>query len=273
LSKEQALLEQIDKIANLVVEKSLEGQGYVLYSGGVDSSILATLVSKKVKPGLWNLLTLGVSDSFDTRQAAADATSEMSSFLQLPLIVREVSRKRICEALDEVRGIISVESLSHLEDCVAFYVICEEIRGEVGDQETLLLSANGPDELFCGYDRFRRIVDAFGYEEAQDEITRALNVAKILRENIISIAHHFNLRIKEPFFDSEFVKFCMHKIPIELKIRRGNDLVRKRIWRDYAAYLGIAREIAQRPKKAMQYSMGIHKIVFPLIKESQAAVR
>jgi asparagine synthase (glutamine-hydrolysing) len=183
-----------------------------------------------------------------------------------------VCPEKIFHALDETKRMVSVQSLPQLEDCVAFYLICEQIRNETKEGGKLLLSANGPDELFCGYDRFRRIVDSAGYEATQREIIRSLRAADILRENVQIIARSFELKIVEPFFEEEFVNFCI-KIPIELKILKGNDMLRKRIWRHYAQYLGISKQVAEKPKKAMQYSMGIHKILSPLIKKERSIIR
>jgi asparagine synthase (glutamine-hydrolysing) len=265
---EKSLITQLDHFAKEAVYKSLDEHGYILYSGGVDSSVLASLVSRKVNQDQWNLFTVGVFGSQDIRNSITEAGIG-PIFSPLPLLVREVDQQRIIHALKEIKSIVSVHSVSHLEDCTAFYVICEEINKQTRGEKNLLLSANGPDELFCGYDRFRRIVDVFGYDEAEREINRALEIADILRENVNLIAKCFDVKIVEPFFDSDFVSFCVQKIPIQLKIQRGNDTLRKRIWRHYAQYLGIPKEIAERPKKAMQYSMGIHKIVLPLIKRQQ----
>ncbi|MDH2900955.1 MAG: asparagine synthase-related protein [archaeon] len=266
---EQLLIEELDRIARRAVDRCFEERGFVLYSGGIDSSILAALVSRKVKPGLWNLFTLGVSNSQDIRNAVSSGLNGAIRFSSLPQMVKELDEQKIIRAAEETKNIVSVQSISHFEDCTAFYAICEEIRRLTTDTRNLLLSANGPDELFCGYDRFRRIVDTSGYEATKREIIQALESANILREQVKKIAARFDIKIVEPFFDSEFVGFCSKQIPIELKISKGNDLLRKRIWRNYGLYLGIPKEIVEKPKKAMQYSMGIHKVILSLIKKEQ----
>jgi asparagine synthase (glutamine-hydrolysing) len=265
---EQALIEELDLVARQSVDRCLDDHGFVLFSGGIDSAILATLVSEKVEPGGWNLFTLGVTGSQDIRNSIAKAKGPLG-FSLLPPVVSQVDEAKIVRAATEVKNMIEVHSISHFEDCVAFYAICEEISRLTRKRRNLLLSANGPDELFCGYDRFRRIVDASGYKDVEREIVRALESANILRTQVKRIAECFNTTVVEPFFDSEFVSFCSERIPAELKILKGNDLLRKRIWRNYGRYLGVPKEIAEKPKKAMQYSMGIHKIVLSLLRRER----
>jgi asparagine synthase (glutamine-hydrolysing) len=265
---ERLLIEKLGLLAQAAVDKWVEERGFLLYSGGVDSSVLAALVSKRAQPEGWNLFTLGASGSQDIKESNNLLhRSGGIDFMQFPRIISEVREDEVLSAVSEIKKRASFRSLSHFEDCVAFYLICNDIRNRTKNSKILLLSANGPDELFCGYDRFRRMVDSFGYEAVKEEIIRALEAARILREHVKDMASYFNVTIGEPFFDGEFASFCIKEIPVELKILRGNDMLRKRIWRNFALTLGISEYVANRPKKAMQYSMGIHKVVLSLMKQ------
>lgn len=268
---QEVLLEELDFIAKRVVDQCLSDKGFVLYSGGIDSAILATLVMNKVRPKAWGLFTLGVSGSQDTTNLIAESNlwNLLSSFRR---IVREIDKERVTAAAKETAKIVNVPSISHFEDCTAFYLICEEINKIAEGKDSILLSANGPDELFCGYDRFRRIVDEGGYKAAELEITRALDLSNILRAQVRLIATHFELAILEPFFQTDFVNFCSKKIPTELKILKNGDMLRKRIWRRYGEYLSIPNEIVTKRKKAMQYSMGIHKSILSLVKRGELTI-
>jgi asparagine synthase (glutamine-hydrolysing) len=264
----ESLIRELDLVANRAVESCLAPNGFVLYSGGIDSTILATLVEKKVQPKSWGLFTLGVRGSKDTTNYFGEGNS-VQIFSAFRKIVCEIAEDRVTLAAKKIVKMADFLSISHFEDCTAFYLISEEIKKLPEGNESILLSANGPDELFCGYDRFRRILDTDGYRAAELEIDQALNSANNLRAQVKLIATSFGLKILEPFFQAQFVDFCWKKIPIELKILKNNDLLRKRIWRSYGKYLGIPNDIATRPKKAMQYSMGLHKIIVSLVKTGE----
>ena len=55
-------------------------------------------------------------------------------------------------------------------------------------------------------------------------------------------------------------------VPLDLKITHQDDVVRKHLVRSVATELGVSPDIAARPKKAFQYSAGIHKALKRLAK-------
>lgn len=227
------------------------------YSGGIDSGILASLVAefgKKV-----SLLTMGRSSSSDV----ASVIGKSKASLQLDSAVAVIERSDVENAAMHVLDFGSVSNLSHFEDCVAFWLIAET-ASKLGGKECVI-SANGPDELFCGYDRFRRLLDSSGYESVNEEIRNSLVVAEGLSRRVKMVVSHFGLGIQEPFLTSEFTQMAL-QIPAQYKILPKNDILRKRIWRCLGRSIGVPEEIVLRPKKAMQYGMGIHGIVNSMMK-------
>jgi asparagine synthase (glutamine-hydrolysing) len=213
------------------------------------------LESKNVTP-----VALGIAGSSDIMSAS----SWNAPGLQTDPVISTIQHSNIEIAATKVSPIVTVSSLSHFEDCVAFWLISEEVSKM--NNSDCILSANGPDELFCGYDRFRRIVDSEGYGAAEDEIARALEIADRLVLEVGKVADHFGLKVVEPFLTEKFRKVAL-EIPIAYKILQGNDLLRKRIWRCYGRMIGINDTTVLRPKKAMQYGMGIHQVVSKMLKQ------
>jgi asparagine synthase (glutamine-hydrolysing) len=265
---EANLIKELDRLANKSVDSIYEDEGFVLYSGGIDSSILAALVGKR--EGRWKLFTLGSEDSYDIKSSVDPAIGE-TRIDSLERIVQKINQSQIVEAAKLAQKLVRVTSLSHFEDCTSFVAIFEALSNSFGDGQ-LVLSANGPDELFCGYDRFRRVIEQAGFNAAHSEIFRALKNAELLHEQVGKLASHFRIRFAEPFFNPEFVNFCVAQIPVEMKIKVKNDLLRKIIWRDYGRFLGLPESIVMRRKKAMQYSMGFHKTILSLIKKGEIAI-
>ena len=70
-----------------------------------------------------------------------------------------------------------------------------------------------------------------------------------------------------PFLSKKFVDFAL-KIPVEFKIKGEGDKIRKRILRRAAIDLGVPMSAALRPKKAFQYSSGLHKAILKLAKKN-----
>ncbi|MDA4111645.1 MAG: asparagine synthase-related protein [Thaumarchaeota archaeon] len=248
------------RISSIGVINSLRGRNATLaYSGGIDSSIAGNLIANVVS-GV-SLLALGKEDSPDFR-----AVSE--SKIQYPknakIVIEKISKSDIETTANEISKIVNVSNLAHFEDCTAFWLIARRAK-EIQGVDTLV-SANGPDELFCGYDRFRRIADADGLDSAEKEIKVALKSASSLGREVKKVVSEFGLDFVEPFFQAPFVDFSLH-IPINYKIILGNDLLRKRIWRYFGRTLQISEEIVTRPKKAMQYGMGLHRVILGMLKQ------
>ncbi len=237
-----------------IPEKSLA----IGFSGGIDSSILASLLVRDGRDV--KLLAVGRAGSFDIHSAAiAGQILSPDNFLRSTIQESEIEN-----AAKQVASVVTVKSLAHFEDCTGFWLISERVQKMRGVSE--LISANGPDELFCGYDKFRRIIDLEGYESAQKEIRAALRIAGDLAIQVKSVTSLFGLRICEPFLSEKF-RMAALEIPIELKILQGNDFLRKRIWRCFGRLIGLPEEIVLRPKKAMQYGMGVHQIVRKMMKQ------
>jgi asparagine synthase (glutamine-hydrolysing) len=258
-SKIRRLISELDSLARSAVRRAITDGTEIAFSGGIDSSILAVLASTNgSRASLW---TVGVEGSVDTRESMPD-------FPDLLRFSKIVTRERVRHATQETVKLVNVSTVSHLEDCVAFYLIADELKRS-GWKGSTIASANGPDELFCGYDRFRRILDVHGYSSVELEIASALQAAGLLRTKIGTVLNEFGLKSVEPFFDERFVRFCTESIPIEAKITKGEDRLRKRVWRLYGRMLGLPDQIVLRPKKAMQYSMGLHSIVLKMIRHGE----
>jgi len=223
------------------VTQSVEGEGpiAIAFSGGIDSSLLAQICKKA---GMRvSLLTVGFHGSHDIVFSQVIALK-----LALPHKIKIMNRQDLKERQEYIVNKLECRIISHLENCVAFLYLAN-LAKEAGIES--ILTANGCDELFCGYDRFRSV-----YEGGSSQIS------KLIREKITSELHLMNevQKIKQPFLSEKFISFAM-QIPIENKIKSCNDLIRKHILRQVALSIGVPQEAAIKPKKALQYGSLIHK--------------
>jgi asparagine synthase (glutamine-hydrolysing) len=219
----------------------------VAFSGGVDSSLLAKLCHHLRKQV--TLLTIGFPGSPDIGFSKA-----MASIMGMNHKVLEINYCDFQEKLQHIRRIINCSNTSHIENCAAYYYVSDLAKQNDLD---IVLSANGCDELFCGYDKYRKV-----YCAGEAQIMRLMEgslvneFALIGEINIVTTI--LGIQVKQPFLSPKFIEFAKG-VPIDQKIEGSDDMIRKHILRRAALAVGVPREAAMKPKKALQYGSSIHK--------------
>lgn len=219
----------------------------VAFSGGVDSSLLALIcrdLGKQV-----TMVTVGFPCSHDIVFAKVIASKMGMEHRTL-----EIDYSDFRATLEHVRQVIKCEKTSHIENCIAYFYVCKLVKENGLD---IVLSANGCDELFCGYDGYRR-----AYGGGEETIMKMMN-EKIANEfalvaEIAMVAGQFGVAVRQPFLSSRFIEFAK-TIPLDQKIKGSDDLIRKFVLRQAALSMGVPEESAMKPKKALQYGSSIHK--------------
>jgi len=227
-------------------------QVVIAFSGGVDSSILAKICKDLGKQVY--LVTIGFPNSHDLL-----FSKSVSNLLGLSSthVAYELLQDDINSSIREVKSTLTCNNLSHIENCVAFYQISKIInKNRLGNS---FLTANGFDELFCGYDRYRSY-----YEQGKDFLLsymeeKLVNEAHMMKEISVVIAR-LDIKSIQPFLTELFIRFAKD-IPLEYKIKGSNDMLRKHIIREIALKIGVPQEAAYHPKKAIQYGSNIHKFI------------
>lgn len=234
----------VEALAETVKEESSLA---VAFSGGIDSSLLAQLCN--ILGFKVTLLTVGFPGSPDTEFSKVIAPK-----LGLPHKLLELKREDFHNKQRYIWKKIGCENISHIENCLAFYYL-----GLLAQQNglRLILTANGCDELFCGYDRFRSIYK-FGDARITELIHEKIENETILMKEVKSITTEFGVKTRHPFLSEKFSSVAM-KITIDNKIKGCDDFIRKHILREVAVMIGVPREAATTPKKALQYGSLIHK--------------
>ena len=236
-----------DALYDAVYESVPETKIAVAFSGGVDSSLLAKIcldLGKEV-----TLLSVGFPESHDI-EFSKDIALKMGMKQQIFIICYNDFE----ENLRNILQLIKCENNSHIENCMAYFYIAK--LAKQNDLE-LVLSANGCDELFCGYNGYRAI-----YNEGEAAMMKFMDekIANefVLLEEISMVANQFGVSVKQPFLSEKFVKFAK-TIPLDQKIKGSDDMLRKHILRQAALLMGVPTESAMKPKKALQYGSSIHK--------------
>jgi asparagine synthase (glutamine-hydrolysing) len=219
----------------------------IAFSGGVDSALLASVCRKLEANAI--LLTVGFSNSHDIVYSKL-----ISSKMNMVHLILEITYDDFFRTSRRIQKEISCKNRSHVENCIAFYYVAK-LAATYGINA--ILTANGFDELFCGYNSYRQI-----FNQGDSYINRAI-IDKIANEfelvsEINQTIQVFNIHIKQPFLSEKFISVAM-KIPVSHKIQGSTDLLRKHILRKIALSLDVPGDSVIHRKKAFQYGTLIHK--------------
>jgi len=238
------LLEKIqESVKSGVKDKKIA----VAFSGGVDSTLIAKICNDLDYDV--TLVTIGFSESHDILFA-----KEVNSHLQLPHHILEIDTKKFPEISLKVQEKIKTENLSWNENCIAFYYV-SKLAKSLGIYT--VVTANGIDELFCGYNAYREIFKK-GEEEIKNLMESKLENEKEMMKAVNLVASEFGVRIIQPLLSDDFVTFAK-TIPISEKIHGEDDILRKHIIRRLASDIGVPEVSYKKRKKALQYGSKIHK--------------
>ena len=219
----------------------------VAFSGGVDS----TLISKICHDLDYDitLLTIGFSESPDILFA-----KQVNEKLHYAHQILEIDTQTFPKISSEIYDEIQTDNLSWNENCIAFYYVSKLSRSLGLDE---VVTANGIDELFCGYNAYR---EAFlsGEEKIHELMDSKIENEIKMMKAVNKIASKFNVKIIQPLLSTNFITFAK-TIPISEKIHSSEDLLRKHAIRKLAAQIGVPEVSYTKRKKALQYGSKIHK--------------
>jgi asparagine synthase (glutamine-hydrolysing) len=233
----------------------------IIFSGGVDSTILAQICLKLgVKPELY---TVGKERSPDLR-----FSREAADIMGLTLYTHQVTEDEVRRCTPLVLEAIEEWNVMKLGVGMTAFMAAE-LAAENGLR--VLLSGQGADELFGGYHRYLEMYKE-GYEALQNGLwmdIQQIYVVNLERDDAVTMAHSVELRV--PYLDLQVINRAMD-IPTHYKIRDHNDRLRKCILREVAAELNVPQFIVKRPKKAAQYGSGIHQLLVKRVLKDQSYV-
>ncbi|MBI4210507.1 MAG: asparagine synthetase B [Candidatus Diapherotrites archaeon] len=230
------------------------GRAAVLFSGGVDSSLIAKAVSGLVPKT--RLFVAGVDGSHDI-ESAESASEELG----LPLEKILLSEKRVERLALRSAGMLSFFDVMQVALAVPELACAERISPQ---GFKVVFSGQGSDEIFCGYSSYADLLARSGQKAVGREIWSSLSrmwSRNFHRDDAILASQSLELRL--PFMSRSFLREAM-AFPAGEKMLSKDDRLRKHPVRGLARLCGIPESIASRPKKAMQYGSGTQKVVSKL---------
>jgi asparagine synthetase B (glutamine-hydrolysing) len=228
----------------------------VLFSGGVDSALAALIASRACKDTTLITVSSGAAKDLKSSKLAAKK-------LNLQHRVITLNEEKAWGVIPEVVYAIETTNRMDVEIALPFFMAAAEAHRQ---RCSIVVSGQGPDELFAGYSKHEDVLRNKGPQALKDELWAAIcatHEANIARDER-AIAYH-GVGAFFPYLHSGFVKAAL-KIPARMLIRLDTTKKRKLIFRRLARDLGLPARVANARKHATQYSSGSGKILTQAIR-------
>lgn len=208
----------------------------ILFSGGLDSTIL-TAINPNIKAITVSLKSYG--------EDAKYATSVVR-FLHIEHYQRSVEIDEAIDSIPEVIKILGTFDPAIPNDLAVYFGLKHAKR--LGIDE--VMTGDGADELFAGYDFMKNIEDL-------DKYIRRISSSMSFSSN--KLGDFFNIKIKQPYLDSEFIDFSL-SIPVKFKIKEENGEIWGK-WILRKAFEDVLPEkIIWQNKRPLEYGSGMRKL-------------
>jgi asparagine synthase (glutamine-hydrolysing) len=212
----------------------------VLFSGGLDSALLAWELRRR--PRL-TLCTVGTAHSPDLASAEAGA-----ALLGVPWSSATLADSEVLALAREIEDETREATPTARSVQVAFALAVH--RAPVPE----LICGQGADELFLGYAHYRGLSAADAQRRSEQDLTKVVEDEWPRSQRI---ARRLGKRVEAPYLDPRFVDTAL-RTPIALRLPEPEP---KAFLRDWARHRGLPDDLAQRPKRALQFGTGVDRIL------------
>jgi asparagine synthase (glutamine-hydrolysing) len=230
----------LDRAWERAVRASVDpaGPAVVLFSGGVDSGLLAWEL--RARPAT-ELFTVGVPGARDL-EAARSAAERIG----LPWRGRELDPPTLRAVADELAS--GLEGVARPRRGIFVALACAIALAPAGT----LVCGQGADELFLGYAHFRGLSAGEAAVRAEDDLARLRNDDL---PRCAAYARRHGRTLVAPFLDPDVVRAAAG-IPIADRLPAD---VAKPALRRLARRRGVPEAIVEAPKRAIQYGSGVDR--------------
>lgn len=256
LTNQEKAKQELKKAIIKAIKQRLPHKPFgILFSGGVDSSLIALIAKKAGKTFV--CYTIGFQEGDTKEPEDIVYAKKAAKLIGVDLKIRIITLDQAQELFKKTVKILGKQLNNVVNAGVgSVELACIELAKQ--DKITYLLTGLGSEEIFAGYQRHKQA------EDKQEECWRGLtnmHERDLLRDN--AIANNEKIIFSTPFLDKELIGVAM-RIPDKYKINNENAKI---ILREVAQEQGLPKEIAWRRKLAAQYGSRIDKAISKLAKK------
>ncbi|PPT09003.1 Asparagine synthetase [Geitlerinema sp. FC II] len=240
LSDVEVVLDKIRQTLSKSVQKRLMSDVPVgvFLSGGLDSSIIAALMSEHLSE--LHSFSVGLPHSPDLK--AARLVADRLGTIHHEYVYTEEEMEAV---LPQV--IYYLESFDPA--LVRSAIPCYFVSRLASQYVKVVLTGEGADELFAGYSYFSDYDDATALHQESISILKGLHNLNLQRVDRMTMANSLEARV--PFLDTEFIELCL-KIDPSLKLHKTYGLEKWLLRQAFADKL--PQEVVWRDK--MEFAQG-----------------
>lgn len=222
-------------------------------SGGLDSSLIAALARPHLD--VLHTFAVGVEGSRDLEAARLVARHLDTVHHEFTFTLQDV--------LAEIPRIIYyLESFD--QDVVRSAIPCYFVSRLASDYVKVILTGEGADELFAGYDYYKEFSDPDSLHSELQRSVSSLHNVNLQRVDRMTMAHSVEGRV--PFLDVEMINVAL-TIPPELKLFAGKSQPPVEKWILRKAFEDLLpQEIIWRDKEQFDQGSGTVGILSDLLK-------
>ena len=241
LITENEILESLNNFFREAVYKRMMSDKEIcsLLSGGLDSSLVASIVSEKLGPNKLKTFAIGIKGSPDLKYAQMVADHIKSVHHSI-----ELTEEQFLEAIEEV--IIAIESYdtTTVRASVGNYLVSKYIKENTDCK--VIFNGDYADEVCGGYKYFKKTISDMEFHNECVRLVNDIHFFDCLRSDR-SISNN-GLEARVPFADKDFVNFYLSIRP---GLRMSYDKIEKYMLRK--AFMNdnlLPEEILWRQKEA-----------------------
>lgn len=224
----------------------------IFLSGGLDSSIIASIVSKHTKNVQY--YTLGNKENDDVKYVQILCKKlKISKSLK---IISLPSKDEVREMIPKIVFHTESYNPSIISNGLATFILA---KAATMDNLKVILSGEGADELFCGYPISKDIQVWF---DKREELIEHLHTTELRRLDLASMANTIEVRC--PFLDKKVYELALSyqkEQLIDLNEKKGKIILRE------AFRNNLPIEIVERKKISFDVGSGIRKLVVQSLTE------
>jgi diphthine-ammonia ligase len=240
---EDAAEEVREKFLDAVEKRVPEGDVGLLFSGGLDSTLVAAALQELGKE--FTAYTAGIQHGNVSAPRDYEKAEEVADEMGFELERYEADLEEVEEAIPEIVDWLSTTNVVKLGVALPFHFSLNQ----AGDEQ-VCFTGFGSEQLYAGYARQQGYLN----RECLSDLRSIFHI-DLYRDNVVSFRNGRELRV--PFLDEDLIEHAL-SIPSELK---RTDEYRKYVLRKTAEKMGVPEDVVWRKKVAAQYGSNFDKAI------------
>ncbi|MFB6241689.1 MAG: diphthine--ammonia ligase [Candidatus Nanosalina sp.] len=240
---DEAAEEIREKFLEAVEKRIPEGDVGLLFSGGLDSTLVAAALQELGKD--FTAYTAGIQHGNVSAPRDYEKAKEVADEMGFELERYEASLEEVEETIPEIVDWLSTTNVVKLGVALPFHFSLNQ----AGDEQ-VCFTGFGSEQLYAGYARQQGYLN----KECLSDLRSIFHV-DLYQDNVVSFRNGRELRV--PFLDEELIEHAL-SIPADLK---RTEEYRKYVLRKAAENIGVPEDVVWRKKVAAQYGSNFDKAI------------